>query len=290
MKKTMTKHKLGLFLVLSLCLSWIVWVPMALNKCGIIQFEMPLVTGSTIGAFGPLISLIILEKLTKRDVDVDEIYSQIAVKRNISVWLVPSALAFPSITILGNLIGGPTNYSVFLPQIHIYGFVIHSEEIGIGLVMLISILFFASLFTSPLLEEPSWRGFALEELQKRLGRNVGSFVLGSYWWLWHVPINIASGISHSTLTLVGYTLWVSQSFFIDSIYNLSERNLLAAMFCHSSMYITYSFLDGNYTLLVIPLMIIGVTVLRLLESKKTPNVRKQPIPQYIIFERKRPKT
>ncbi len=66
-------------------------------------------------------------------------------------------------------------------------------ELGVSLLLIIPITFFAGLVSSQLLEEPSWRGYALSRLQARFGLNIASLILGSFWWLWHQVTNIAFG-------------------------------------------------------------------------------------------------
>jgi membrane protease YdiL (CAAX protease family) len=65
------------------------------------------------------------------------------------------------------------------------------------------------LLTSPLFEEPAWRGFALGSLQARLGREVGSLVVGLLWWLWHQPMNLTFGLEptlYSAISMVALSL------------------------------------------------------------------------------------
>ncbi|MDI6894515.1 MAG: CPBP family glutamic-type intramembrane protease [Bacillota bacterium] len=88
------------------------------------------------------------------------------------------------------------------------------DELGWWLVITIPIRFATAIFTSRLLEEPGWRGFALVELQRRLPREPASLVVGSYWLLWHQPMNIAFDVYPS---LHGYVSMVAASFVIDSI-------------------------------------------------------------------------
>jgi len=237
------KHKLAVFFIFSLLLSWLVWVPMALHSEGVIIFDIPLLVGSTVGAFGPLISLILLEKITKKEVDVNKIYSSITTKMNAFHWLAAAGFIFPLLTTMGNMIGALTiselSFSVIKPEIE--------SELGLSIALVMPGVFLASLLTSPLLEEPCWRGFALTKLQERYGGILGSLMLGSFWWLWHQPIQIATGISSATLSITGFVLWISQSCILDSFYNSSGRNLLVAMFCHSSMYVNYTFMNFCYS-------------------------------------------
>ena len=94
-----------------------------------------------------------------------------------------------------------------------------------------AIHFFTSLITSPLFEEPGWRGFALVNLQDRFGREAGSLIVGLLWFVWHQPMNVTFGIQPSVYSFVSM---VAFSFMIDSLFNLSGKNLLTAMLAHPS--------------------------------------------------------
>jgi len=82
-------------------------------------------------------------------------------------------------------------------------------------------------------------------------------------------MNISFGIYPS---IAGFVSMLGLSFAIDSIFNLSRRNLLAAMFTHSSSFIvnTYFSLGTNdLTSLTISLIVwIFVAGLRVIEKKR----------------------
>ena len=99
-------------------------------------------------------------------------------------------------------------------------------------ILIIPIHFLAALITSPLFEEPGWRGFAFENLQHYVPRDIASLIVGSYWWLWHQGMNIAFGLDP---TLYGYLSMMLDSFAIDSFYTLSKRNILTAMTANQAM-------------------------------------------------------
>jgi len=46
----------------------------------------------------------------------------------------------------------------------------------------------AGLLGGPLGEEPGWRGYALPQLEERLGHRRAALVLGAVWGVWHVPL------------------------------------------------------------------------------------------------------
>ena len=190
-----------------------------------------------------------------------------AVCHNASItrWVIPAVLAIPTFAILANLAaylaGQEDQLQLIKPG---------PADLGLGVLPVMVIHFTASLVTSPLFEEPGWRGFALPRLQARFGRFAGSLVVGVLWWLWHQPMNLTFGLAptlHSALSMIAL------SFMIDSLFNLSGKNVFVAMLAHQSYGTVFTFLvQRNQSWLELGLRIAFVVVLRVLErSRKTPD-------------------
>lgn len=260
MKKLVDKYKLLIFFLMALTLSWLIWIPMALNQLNIINFKIPIIIGQSIGALAPLFSIILLDKISKGAINIKEIFDRIRLRGKKNLWLPIAAVTLPLLTIIGNLIN-------FLVGNEIHLFIFKNEPLealGFWLIGIIPLLFFAGLVSSPLFEEPCWRGFALGMLQGRFGRQIGSLLLGSFWWIWHQPINIANGLE---ISFYSYLLMVSHSFIIDSLYNLSNKNLLAAMFAHSSLIVTYAFIYSSNNPYILLMILLAIITLRIFEGK-----------------------
>ncbi|MFX0056714.1 MAG: CPBP family intramembrane glutamic endopeptidase [Candidatus Hodarchaeota archaeon] len=260
MKKSVEKYMILIFFLMALTLSWLIWIPMALGQLDIINFKIPIIVGQSIGGLAPLFSMILLDKISKGAISIKEIFDHIRLKGKKTMWLPISAVTLPFLTIIGNLIN-------FLVGNEIYLFIFKNEPLetlGLWLIGIIPLLFFAGLLSSPLFEEPCWRGFALGVLQGRFGRQIGSLLVGSFWWIWHQPINIANGLE---VTLYSYLLMVGHSFIIDSLYNLSNKNLLTAMFAHSSLIVTTTFIYSSNNPFVLLMFLLAIIILRILEWK-----------------------
>lgn len=83
-------------------------------------------------------------------------------------------------------------------------------------------------------EEPGWRGYALNILQKKYIPLKAGLIVGVIWGLWHLPLMILSG--YSGLELVYYCIafmvaMISFSVVITFFYNKS-KNILIAMWMH----------------------------------------------------------
>lgn len=79
-----------------------------------------------------------------------------------------------------------------------------------------------------------------------------------YWGFYPTPISYLSMLGHS--------------FTIDSLFNLSKRNILTAMFAHQSLFIAniylYKTTNDLSALTVLAVVWISVLALRMLESRR----------------------
>jgi membrane protease YdiL (CAAX protease family) len=240
---------------LTIPISLIFWIPMILINWGIISIPIPIIIFSSLGALSPLISLYIIEKIYWKAVPQPKlfkiIFQRISFKKKDIFSLIISALIIPFIYVLSSL----ANF--------LFGFqsgiqILNSgpDNLGWALIIIIPITFFAMLLTSPLFEEPGWRGFAIIELDKIMPRFFSSLIIGTYWWLWHQGMNIAN---NDWPSLFGYFSMVFDSFLIDALFRKSGYNLLIAMFAHSAYFvaITYFYsIPQNYLKLIIMIVLI----------------------------------
>jgi membrane protease YdiL (CAAX protease family) len=214
----------------------------------------------SIGGAGPIISLVILEKISKKEIVVDEILNTIKLKDTQKRWFILTVFVYPLILIAGNLM----NYAFGLEtQFQL----IQLEVVSLGILVLpvIIIHFCASLITSPFFEEPGWRGFALINLQEKFGREGGSLIVGFLWWIWHQPMNLTFGILP---TIYSFLFMLVYSFMIDSLFNLSDRNLLVAMFAHQSVGTAFIFIYAGFeNPFTIFLLAVFVIILRIQEHR-----------------------
>lgn len=219
---------------------------------------------SSLGGLSPILTLWILEKVSADAVGLGNIFETFRTWRQNLPWLVLACFVLPLLITFGNLLSFLLGYETPLTLLNP-----EPAELGLALFVIIPLTFFPGLITSPLLEEPGWRGFALPKLQAKYGRELGSLFIGSYWWLWHQMSNWYWGIYPSVLS---YLAMLGYSFGIDSMFNLSKRNILAAMFAHQSIFIanTYLYITGNdlSKIVILALLWTFVIILRLLERKR----------------------
>jgi len=91
-----------------------------------------------------------------------------------------------------------------------------------------------NITSGPTGEELGWRGFALNEFQKRHNLLVSSVLIGLLWGLWHFPLWLVSGYAGLDLLVYSGSFMlgiVSFSVFLSFFYSRG-KNLLVAVWLH----------------------------------------------------------
>ncbi len=94
--------------------------------------------------------------------------------------------------------------------------------------------FLDHLVRGPTGEELGWRGYALNELQKRYSPLRSALIVGILWGFWHTPLWFASG--YAGLNLIKYIVLfmigiLSFSIIVTLFYNLN-KNLIIPIVVH----------------------------------------------------------
>ncbi|MBD3274691.1 MAG: CPBP family intramembrane metalloprotease [Candidatus Marinimicrobia bacterium] len=215
------------FYVLAFCIAWVFWWPMALNFLGIIQFRIPQFIGQSVGAYAPLISLFILNRF-RSDGLVKSVFDQLIIRKKFISWYLIAAF-LPIIlslltTVLRYLVGDMEQLILMRPD--------PIETMGWIIIFIIPVQFIASIFSSPLGEEPGWRGYVYKDLHPKLGIHKTSILVGTLWWIWHIPLFITLGEMPSVSS---YLVLLGHSFLIDFLFIFSGCNLLVAMLYHQGI-------------------------------------------------------
>lgn len=104
---------------------------------------------------------------------------------------------------------------------------------------LVLTFFFFAVVDGPLGEEIGWRGFFLPKLLERSGPIAASLIVGAVWFLWHLPLYMATDrVEMTSAFLAGYLLNnVSFSFLHTWFFVRSGGSAFLAIFFHTA---------GNY--------------------------------------------
>lgn len=111
---------------------------------------------------------------------------------------------------------------------------------AIAIPKLVIVFFFFAIVDGPLGEEIGWRGFLLPKLLAHRGPIVASLIVGVVWYLWHLPLYLATGRFEMTATfLLGYLVQnVAWSFLHTWFFLRSGGSTFLAVFLHTA---------GNYS-------------------------------------------
>ncbi len=99
-KEFIVKHQLALFAVITLCIGWFWWAQMALGLWPMEYIIIP----SSLGGISPILTLVILQKISARKVDLDGIVKTAKIGRVQSPWLIIAAFSLPLMITLGNVL------------------------------------------------------------------------------------------------------------------------------------------------------------------------------------------
>lgn len=110
-------------------------------------------------------------------------------------------------------------------------------------------MFFQNLLSGPTGEELGWRGFALNELQKKHSHLKSALIIGFWWGLWHLPIMLTVGLTG--ISLIKYIVCfmisiVSLSIVMTVFYNLN-KNLVVTITIHQLFNFLIGLINVNLT-------------------------------------------
>ena len=253
------------FFLYSFGFSWLVWISMILFEPTAEAF-LPLLF---LGAFGPaLAALFLVLRHGTADEKKEFLKSIIDFKRIKLKWYLVIFLIFPAILFIGFYV-----YSFFGREFPTWSDYLGGVESVRDFLMLLLIM----LIGGPLAEEPGWRGFALDRLQKRFGAVAGSVILGGIWILWHLPLFFIEGTSQNQKGFgIAFWSWSLQliviSLIFTLVYNNNRKSILAAILLHLMANMAYPLnLDptGEMIFSGVRLLVAAGVILLLLRKKET---------------------
>lgn len=153
-----------------------------------------------------------------------------------------------------------------------------SGTLGIALSFtsfgLLLIAFLDNLVRGPLGEQLGWRGFALNELQKKYSPLRSALIVGVLWGFWHTPLWFASG--YSGVNLLKYILLfmigiISVSIIMTLFYNLN-KNLIIPIVIHQLFNFSLVMIKGDLLDVLVYVMLsyfVVALILIVLNPKRT---------------------
>lgn len=175
-------HPLSIFFGLTFLLSWLVWVPLALDHYSLLPGHLnPVIVlvGRLLGTFGPALSAIFVSRLSGGKPAVQALLSLLKKWRVGWIWYAAAGLVFPALVFVVAGIYKLLPGTAPLPV----------QSVSVANLIVTTII----LILSVLGEEIGWRGFALPHLQRRWPALKASLVLGTIHTIWHLPFWIVLG-------------------------------------------------------------------------------------------------
>lgn len=246
-----------LFYVLAFAVAWIAWTPLLLHKFEVLRLPVPfpitLFIGQTLGAFAPLLSLLIIQRVSRDPGLVRRVFSRLRFRGISFYWYLVRALAPVAVTMLATLghglLAGET-IAILRPE--------PVRELGWALLAVIPFQFALGMIGSPLGEEPGWRGYILDGFARRGRALTGSGMVAGLWWIWHVPLFLVLDVEPGVYSFLAMA---AHSLLLDSLFLLSGRNLLVAMLYHQGINTSFMFfvsktetMTGSVFLLVVAIV------------------------------------
>jgi membrane protease YdiL (CAAX protease family) len=226
------------FFLLAYLIFWVLFaitgVVIMLKAPKIIQYILPIIC-----SWAPSFAFLILFKKLHPDLKLKEF-----LKQQFCSAIRISLLAAILIIYIVIFILTITSYSA-INNIPIFSTLVTSSNI-------IIFGFLNQLVRGPLGEELGWRGYALNELQKKYSPLLSAIIIGVVWGFWHTPLwFLTSGYSGANLMkyIVLFMIFViSTSVIITTFYNLNN-NLVIPILIHQLV---------NYSMSLIKLDVLQV--------------------------------
>jgi membrane protease YdiL (CAAX protease family) len=160
------------FFALAFGLSWAVWLPAAAASRGLLAWNVPLETSRAVGVFGPAAAALLVAAAAGGRAGLRALLGRLLIWRVGLGWYA-FALLWPAVHGLATaavhvLLGAPRPDFARPPVLWLYP--APPEAFAAGPWPLLPLVLLQSLLlSSPIGEEPGWRGFAQPRLQVRLG-------------------------------------------------------------------------------------------------------------------------
>lgn len=224
------QKKLIVYFSMAYFFSWIVFVPLALNKQGFIfLFPDDAALARTqdlwhaFGGLGPIISAILTVIFFTGKAGLKNFFKEYSFKKLTAAgWLLALSpvLLFALAILIGKLVNGE--------WLSLSGFFSTNDLLNASDFL----IWFFPLLTYGFGEEGGWRGFALPQLQTKYSALLSTSILSLFWLGWHIPTffyryQLSGGM------LIGFILGLfAGAIWMTFLFNYTKGSLLAVSLWH----------------------------------------------------------
>lgn len=255
------RYPLAAFFILAFIVSWIVGVPLALVRAGIVKIDLPY-SLHYLTAYGPMLAALIVIGVTEGRRGIVDF-----LRRGFRFgfgwgWLALSLLSPIALFAIGVIVAALLGREI--PGIRELGRVNFLPNLGLGAWLL-------WILTSGLGEETGWRGFALPRLQQKHSAFVASLLLAVPWAMWHLPafFYLPNYMAFGPAVVPGFVMGVAAGSVVYTwLYNSTRGSILAAVLWHGSFnFVTASAAGAGLVAAVASILVIVWAVLIVLMFK-----------------------
>lgn len=266
------KHSLVLYFVLAYAVTWSFHIPLVLSKRGLIQAQIPMAI-HYLGAFGPLISALILTALTEGMNGIR------AVVTRWFKWRV--AMRYYAFAILGPI--GLFTLAVLFNRLTSGGW---ADLALLGEADYLPYLGFLGtlllwLLTYALGEETGWRGYALPRLQRKYSAASATLILAVIWACWHIPAFFYRD-TYIQMGILGFPMFLVSITFATMVftwlYNSTNGSLLLVILFHAFFnWLSTSEAGGGATgiIMSVPVIVWAIFVVRRYGPENAAPIKRQ---------------
>jgi uncharacterized protein len=278
----LSPNKGFVFYALATCgFSWLFWVPSAImfrEADSITELiTSPLfIALQTMGAAGPSIVAFIFLKAFDDSTELKTVIARYKIWRVETKWYVISIFLVIAISLVSLLL-----HTVFFESPLREGHALYDmyQGMGLALIAVFPLIYVAQIFSSPLLEEFGWRGYAQPLLQNRYGVLPSSMLIGVLWGFWHLPLVLAYG--HNLA--VAIPLIVCHSMFMGWVLNSTKGSMLMMLLFHASLNVGLNMISPGHDSVIMLMVTMGVTGIVVARMRKH---KVQPFNQAETLEQK----
>lgn len=232
--KKVSLDSTGLFFILTLLLSWSVWIPTFLLVPE--NAQLPLIL---LGGFGPFLAAILVLWRKEGKAALKQWLRETFRFRIKLIWYFVGGLFLPlGIALLHHtyyiLAGGNSAFTF-------------NQIWGIYVVALFSTTLFGGGF-----EEPGWRGFATPRLMIRFHPIMANVIVSFFWVLWHTPLYFGNWSGKGQPLLWFFIYAIGLSIILTWLYFKSSKSIIPVMLLHAATNIVFDYFPGSNTIFSSP--------------------------------------
>lgn len=226
---TLSRKTLWGFVAFSHGWTWLFWMIAALLGTSI--WRPPAVFFFVLGGMGVLLGGLVMTRHTSGVDGLRDLGRRIVDPTRITArWWMVILLFFPTLTLLAGALAGTIGTS---PQPFDLAGVLQRVADPASLAAMMAF----TLIVGPLPEEIGWRGYLLDQVQRRWPALSAALVVGLLNWIWHLPLFFLPGYAEAFRAIPPSML---EMFFVvlpavilyTWVYNNTGRSVLAAMLFH----------------------------------------------------------